>query len=37
MNVETLFEKFDLLAETPNAVEKMRELVLRLAFSGGLS
>ncbi len=37
MNLETFFEKFDLFADAPNAVAKMRELVLRLAFSGGLS
>jgi type I restriction enzyme, S subunit len=37
MNLETFFEKFDLFAGAPNAVAKMRELVLRLAFSGGLS
>ncbi len=37
MNLETFFEKFDLFADAPDAVAKMRELVLRLAFSGGLS
>jgi type I restriction enzyme, S subunit len=37
MNLETFFEKFHLFADAPNAVAKMRELVLRLAFSGGLS
>lgn len=37
MRVETFFEKFDLFADAPDAVAKMRELVLRLAFSGGLS
>jgi type I restriction enzyme, S subunit len=34
MNVETFFEKFDVLADTPDAVAKMRELVLDLAIRG---
>jgi hypothetical protein len=37
MKLETFFEKFDQFAEVPDAVAKMRELVLRLAFSGGLT
>src|SRR4051794_11982786 len=37
MTVETFFEKFELLADTPNAVENMRELVLRLATSGRIA
>ncbi len=37
MKLETFFEKFELFADSPNAVAKMRELVLELAFSGGLS
>jgi type I restriction enzyme S subunit len=37
MTLETFFEKFDQFADAPNAVAKMRELVLRLAFSGGLA
>lgn len=37
MRLETFFEKFELFASAPNAVGKMRELVLRLAFSGRLS
>jgi type I restriction enzyme S subunit len=37
MTVKTFFDKFDLFADAPNAVAKMRELVLRLAFSGGLT
>ncbi|MBI2882369.1 MAG: restriction endonuclease subunit S [Candidatus Methylomirabilis oxyfera] len=37
MKLATFLEKFDQLADAPNAVEKMRELVLRLAFSGGLT
>jgi type I restriction enzyme, S subunit len=36
MNVEQFFEKFELLAEAPNAVAKMRELVLDLAVQGKL-
>jgi type I restriction enzyme S subunit len=36
MKLETFFEKFDQLADAPNAVEKMRELVLRLAVTGRL-
>ena len=30
MRLETFFEKFDLFADAPDAVAKMRELVLRL-------
>ena len=37
MKLETFFEKFDQFADAPDAVAKMRELVLRLAFSGGLT
>ena len=37
MNLETFFEKFDDIADTPDGVKSMRELVLRLAFSGGLT
>jgi type I restriction enzyme S subunit len=37
MRLETFFEKFDLLADGPNAVAKMRELVLELAVQGKLS
>jgi len=36
MKLETFFEKFDQFAETPNAVTKMRELILRLAVHGKL-
>jgi len=35
--LDTFSKKFDTFADTPDAVTKMRELVLRLAFSGGLS
>jgi type I restriction enzyme S subunit len=37
MTLETFFEKFDLFADAPNAVGKMRELVLELAVQGNLS
>ncbi len=36
MNLETFFEKFDLFADAPDAVAKMRELVLQLAVQGKL-
>ena len=36
MNLETFFEKFDLFADAPNAVAKMREFVLDLAVTGRL-
>ena len=36
MTLETFFEKFDQLADAPDAVEKMRELVLDLAVTGRL-
>ena len=36
MILETLFEKFDLFAEAPGAVKRMRELVLELAVRGKL-
>ena len=35
--LHTFFEKFDQFADAPNGIKKMRELVLRLAFSGGLT
>ena len=34
MKLETFFEKFELFADAPNAVGKMRELVLELAIQG---
>lgn len=37
MTPEQFLAKFDLLAGTPNAVQAMREMVLAVAFSGGLS
>lgn len=36
MNLDTFFEKFDQFADAPNAVAKMRELVLTLAIRGKL-
>jgi type I restriction enzyme S subunit len=36
MKLETFFEKFELFAEAPNAVAKMRELILTLAVQGKL-
>lgn len=36
MKLETFFEKFDQFADAPNAVAKMRELVLTLAVQGKL-
>ena len=36
MTLETFFEKFDQFADTPDAVAKMRELVLDLAIQGRL-
>ena len=34
MKLETFFEKFDQFADAPDAVAKMRELVLQLAVHG---
>jgi len=36
MKLETFFEKFDLFADAPGAMAKMRELVLQLAVQGRL-
>ncbi len=36
MNLETFYEQFELLADAPNAVSKLREMVLRLAVRGKL-
>ena len=36
MKLETFFEKFDLFAEAPDAVARMREVVLELAVQGRL-
>ena len=37
MKLETFFEKFDQFADAPDAVAKMRELVLELAVQGRLT
>ncbi|MHB1233600.1 MAG: restriction endonuclease subunit S [Burkholderiales bacterium] len=37
MKLERFLDNFDQFADAPNAVAKMRELVLQLAFTGGLS
>ena len=37
MKLETFFDKFELFADAPNAVAKMRELVLALAVQGELT
>ena len=37
MNLQTFFEKFDLFADAPDAVTKMRELVLLWSVRGRLS
>ena len=37
MNLETFFKKFDQIAEAPDAVSKMRELVLRMATNGRIA
>jgi hypothetical protein len=36
MTLDTFFKKFDQFADAPNAVAKMRELVVQLAVQGGL-
>ncbi|CAD6491846.1 MAG: Type I restriction modification DNA specificity domain protein [Candidatus Argoarchaeum ethanivorans] len=36
MNPETFFDNFGLLADTPNGVQKLRVLILQLAFKGKL-
>jgi type I restriction enzyme S subunit len=37
MRLETFFEKFELFADAPNVVAKLRELVLQLACSGRIA
>ncbi len=37
MTLETFFQKFDLLAEAPDAVPRLREIILELAVRGRLS
>lgn len=36
MELETFFEQFELLADAPNGVQKLRELILQLAVQGKL-
>jgi type I restriction enzyme S subunit len=36
MTLETFFEQFELLADAPNGVQKLRELILQLAIQGKL-
>ena len=36
MELETFFEKFDLLTDTPDGVQKLRKLILQLAVQGKL-
>jgi type I restriction enzyme S subunit len=36
MNKETFSENFELLADTPTGVQKLRELILSLAIQGKL-
>jgi type I restriction enzyme, S subunit len=37
MKTETFFEKFDRIVEPPNAVERLRELIVQLAMRGDLT
>lgn len=36
MNPQTFFENFDTIAEAPNGVQKLRELILQLSVQGKL-
>jgi len=36
MELETFFEQFELLADAPNGVQKLRQLILQLAVQGKL-
>ena len=37
MRLETFFNNFELLADAPNGVQKLRELILQLAVQGKLT
>lgn len=37
MNLQTFFDNFELLAEAPSGVQKLRELILQLAVMGKLA
>ncbi|NPE32077.1 hypothetical protein HNV12_29780 [Methanococcoides sp. SA1] len=36
MNTESFFENFELFAESPNAIKKLREMILQIAVQGKL-
>lgn len=36
MKIDTFFKNFEFLAEAPNGVQKLRELILQLAVQGKL-
>ncbi|TGC09448.1 restriction endonuclease subunit S [Methanolobus halotolerans] len=36
MNAETFFENFSLLSESPNGIQKLREMILQMAIQGKL-
>ena len=36
MNLQTFFSNFELFADAPNGVQKLRELILQLAVQGKL-
>ena len=36
MKPETFFDNFEVLADAPNGVQKLREMILQLAFQGKL-
>ncbi|MBC1268124.1 hypothetical protein GNF07_13700, partial [Trichormus variabilis FSR] len=36
MKIDTFFQNFELLTDTPNAIAKLREIILQLAVMGQL-